>query len=296
MFECVEDFRFFQSLLAKAVRRGDIRVFAFCLMNTHFHVVLQIRRGALATTMQRIQTRYSRHFNRRYDRDGPLMKGRFGSRRVYDPAYFEIAIRYVEANAVDAKLVEQAREWPHGSACRRNEPRPPRWLVSVEGQCRPEKTKFRLDSESRAFLAERHLAGSPGTAAGDDGARNWLHERRTLADGSPLPAPVCAPTPLLNALGVSVMAAGSARGAERDELETGLLIELCGLRQVEVSELLGIARSTASGRYRRFRRRRKDEEAFRAEVARWERRMMEALIGAEAGDDDRLAPGGSDGW
>jgi REP element-mobilizing transposase RayT len=41
VFESRADFRMFMSCMARAVRRGDIEIHAFCLMNTHFHMLVR---------------------------------------------------------------------------------------------------------------------------------------------------------------------------------------------------------------------------------------------------------------
>ena len=64
MFEVEPDFRYFTSLLARAARRGEIEVHAFCLMATHYHLMVRSPVGRLSESLRRIQNQYSRWFNR----------------------------------------------------------------------------------------------------------------------------------------------------------------------------------------------------------------------------------------
>ena len=60
LFERREDFRVFIAALACAVRRGEIEVHAFCLMGTHYHLLVRSLLGELGSAMRRIQLVYSR--------------------------------------------------------------------------------------------------------------------------------------------------------------------------------------------------------------------------------------------
>ena len=73
LFERREDFRYFSAQLARAVHRGEIEVHAFCLMTTHYPLLVRSPRGELARAMGRAQLAYSRWFNRSRQRDGSLV-------------------------------------------------------------------------------------------------------------------------------------------------------------------------------------------------------------------------------
>ena len=83
------DYRRFMMLLACAARRHAFEVIAFSLMPNHFHLLVRSN-GSLSEGMRRLQNDYSRWFNRRHGRDGPLMRGRFKSRPVNSIAYFGV--------------------------------------------------------------------------------------------------------------------------------------------------------------------------------------------------------------
>jgi hypothetical protein len=66
--------------------------------------------------MQRVQTEYSRWFNRTRRRDGTLVRGRFTSKFVDSVRYRRAVVSYIDRNPVSAGLVEYAHDYPHGSA------------------------------------------------------------------------------------------------------------------------------------------------------------------------------------
>lgn len=56
-----------------------MEVVAYTLMSNHFHFLLQTREANLSRFMQRINVAYTRYFNHRYKRVGPLMQGRYNA-------------------------------------------------------------------------------------------------------------------------------------------------------------------------------------------------------------------------
>ena len=85
---------------------------AYCLMTTHYHVVIQTREPNLSLGMQLVNSAYVRMHNQRSGRFGTLVSGRFGSRPIESEEYFVEACRYVFLNPVRAKLCRRASEWP----------------------------------------------------------------------------------------------------------------------------------------------------------------------------------------
>ena len=129
IFENADDIRYFLALVACAVRRGEIEVHAFCVLTTHFHLLVRSPSGQLSEAMRRIQNEYVRYFNRSRRRDGPLFRGRFISKPVRSERYRRILVRYIDANAVLAGLAGLPWDYPHGSAARFASGRVPKWLA-----------------------------------------------------------------------------------------------------------------------------------------------------------------------
>lgn len=76
-----------------------VDLLAFCLMPNHFHLLLYQRQtGDLTTCMQSIMTSYSRYFNTKYKRTGPLFESRYRSSLISDDIYLEHITRYIHLN------------------------------------------------------------------------------------------------------------------------------------------------------------------------------------------------------
>jgi REP element-mobilizing transposase RayT len=128
IFETERDCRFFKALLAREVRAGRIEVHAYCLMITHFHVLVRSTTGELSEAMRRIQNRYARYFNRTRKRDGSLFRSRFKSRWVDSIRYRRNVVGYIHDNAVVAKAAARRSEYRWSSARDWKDGKPPRWM------------------------------------------------------------------------------------------------------------------------------------------------------------------------
>jgi putative transposase len=97
------DRRKFLALLGTGHRRFNVDVHAFCLMGNHFHVLLHSPDGRLSDFMQYMGVVYTQYFNRKYDFDGPLFRGRFHSEHVDTDEYMLEACRYIHRNPDDIR-------------------------------------------------------------------------------------------------------------------------------------------------------------------------------------------------
>lgn len=72
---------------------------AYCLMPNHFHLLIYQRHiGDLTSLMQSVMTSYSRYFNLKYKRSGPLYESRFRASLISDESYLEHISRYIHLN------------------------------------------------------------------------------------------------------------------------------------------------------------------------------------------------------
>lgn len=157
------------ALIAQTLAQYDARAFAYCLMGNHFHVVLQTRLPNLSALMKRINAIYSQSFNRRHERIGHLLEGRFKAIHVDRDNYLLQACRYVDLNPVRAGMTQAPADWKW-SSYRANVGivSPPRWLATRE--LHEALTGVPQDSDAEADAACRLYAS--WVEAGRD-ARLW---------------------------------------------------------------------------------------------------------------------------
>ncbi|MBP7858011.1 transposase [Candidatus Saccharibacteria bacterium] len=78
---------------------NKVDLLAYCLMPNHFHLFFyQRQQKTLTSLMQSVMTSYSRYFNKRYKRTGPLFESRFRASRITDDAYLQHITRYIHLN------------------------------------------------------------------------------------------------------------------------------------------------------------------------------------------------------
>jgi putative transposase len=107
-----EDRRTFLELLALVIRRHLWDCHAFCLMGTHYHLVVETTIERLSAGMQYLNGEYAQRFNRRHDRDGHVFGDRFAAWVIRDENHYERTLQYVLANPVRAGLVDDWADWP----------------------------------------------------------------------------------------------------------------------------------------------------------------------------------------
>jgi putative transposase len=85
---------------------------AFCLMTTHYHLIVESEREKLSRGVQLLNGRYAVQFNRRHGRFGHLFAERFSARVVESEDYLFDACAYTVLNPVKAGLCLLPEDWP----------------------------------------------------------------------------------------------------------------------------------------------------------------------------------------
>jgi REP element-mobilizing transposase RayT len=106
------DRRCFLRLLEDSERKTRWRCLAYCLMTTHYHLVIAGRTRQLSTGMQLLNGRYALGFNRRHERFGALFAERYSVTVVESEEHLFDACAYVVLNPVKAHLCDRADQWP----------------------------------------------------------------------------------------------------------------------------------------------------------------------------------------
>lgn len=115
MFEDQEDYFHFLEILQQCHQLSCFKLFAYCLMSNHVHLLLQVQEEGLETIIKRIGGRYVYYYNVKYQRVGHLFQDRFKSEPVEDDAYFLTVLRYIHQNPVKAKLCAAPGDYPYSS-------------------------------------------------------------------------------------------------------------------------------------------------------------------------------------
>jgi len=103
LFEDDPDRVYLLGRLKESAEQHGVRVYLFCLMRNHFHLVVETPNGNLGRFMQSLLTGYTVYFNLRHRRHGHVTQGRYGARLVEGDAYLLKLSRYVHLNPVYVK-------------------------------------------------------------------------------------------------------------------------------------------------------------------------------------------------
>ena len=102
-----DDYLRFLETLAQKKRYQEYRLYGYCLMSNHVHLLVQENEDTISRTMSRIGTSYAKWYNQKYSRSGHVFQGRYGSECVEDDKYLLAVIRYIHNNPVKAVLARE---------------------------------------------------------------------------------------------------------------------------------------------------------------------------------------------
>jgi len=103
----------FGRLLQECRTRFSVRLYNYCLMTNHVHLVFEVgQANTLPTMMHWLSTSFVRRFNRTTGRRGHLWEGRYRSTLVEQSSYFYRCMAYVDLNPVRAGLVGDCADYP----------------------------------------------------------------------------------------------------------------------------------------------------------------------------------------
>jgi REP-associated tyrosine transposase len=111
IFDDDEDRTQFYLLAQEGIERFGHRIHAFCLMNNHVHLAIQVGVAPLSRIIQNLSFRYTRWVNGRRKRCGHLFQGRYKAVLVDADSYLDALTRYIHLNPVRAGIVKAPKDY-----------------------------------------------------------------------------------------------------------------------------------------------------------------------------------------
>ena len=102
-------------VLSRACERYNWRVYAYCLMDNHYHVLLETADGNLSKGMRHLNGVYTQYFNRQHNRVGHVFQGRYKAILVEKESYLLELSRYVVLNPIRARMIKDMNQWKWSS-------------------------------------------------------------------------------------------------------------------------------------------------------------------------------------
>ena len=111
IYENIQDKKMFFELLMDAQQKFDFHILYYVLMDNHYHLILEAGDTSVSKAIQRLNTAYSRYYNKKYNRSGTIYGGRYSSTRIKDAKYFFQLLKYIANNPVKAEIVNNPEEY-----------------------------------------------------------------------------------------------------------------------------------------------------------------------------------------
>jgi putative transposase len=115
IFSGIQDHQKLFSFFSEAVVRYGLSIHAYCLMDNHYHLLLETSEPNLSQALHYINGGYTSYYNRAYGRSGHLFQGRYRAILVEKDAYATTLSRYIHLNPFRASLCKKPEEYPWSS-------------------------------------------------------------------------------------------------------------------------------------------------------------------------------------
>ena len=110
------DYTSFLWLIAEAQDHVHLPIIGACLMPNHVHLIVRpTGDDHIARWTHWLFTTHARRYHKKHASTGRVWQGRFKAFSIQQDAHFLTVLRYVERNALSAKLVRRAESWEWGS-------------------------------------------------------------------------------------------------------------------------------------------------------------------------------------
>lgn len=115
IFEDDKDRELFLSLIGHVVDRYGWFCHTYCLMDNHYHILIETPQSNLSHGMRQLNGLYTQRYNKRHATVGHLLQGRFKAILVEKETHLRELCRYVVMNPVHAKIVDHPARWQWSS-------------------------------------------------------------------------------------------------------------------------------------------------------------------------------------
>lgn len=131
-----------------------VEIVCYCLMPTHFHLLLkEIAEGGITLFMAKLSNSYTKYFNVKHNRVGPLLQGSFKAVRMEDEEQLIHVSRYIHLNPLIDYLVKNLKDYKFSSYLE--------YLNGGSGVCKKEYvlSHFSSNLDYRSFILDQEDYG-----------------------------------------------------------------------------------------------------------------------------------------
>ncbi|MCF7849809.1 MAG: transposase, partial [Kiritimatiellales bacterium] len=191
IFNTQDDADLFVRCLGEMCARNETVVHAWCLMNNHYHLLLETPQGNLVDAMKWFQGTFTQRYNARHKLWGHLFQGRYKAKVIddEDAAYFRVVSEYVHLNPADARIVKPGYlsdyPWSSYPLYLKSASKRPDWMevLAVFNACEIPNDSLKSRQAYEAYMNLRHESLVLNEMCAEEIA-DWNHMERGWVHGS----------------------------------------------------------------------------------------------------------------
>lgn len=103
------------NLIRENYKEYNIKIYAYCIMSNHFHLLLEADLKDLASFMAKIIASFAHYYNYKHNRTGYVFQSRFRSQCIETQSYFWNCLRYIHLNPVKAGMCKNFMDYMYSS-------------------------------------------------------------------------------------------------------------------------------------------------------------------------------------
>lgn len=114
-FSQIRERKYFQKIIRKYKDKYAVKIFSYCIMSNHVHLMIGAELPVLSLFMARILAEYAIYYNYKHNRNGHVFQNRFTSECIETESYFWNCLRYIHMNPVKAGMAVHAADYRFSS-------------------------------------------------------------------------------------------------------------------------------------------------------------------------------------
>ena len=116
IFERAEDIKYYIKIMYQLTKEQKIKIIGYCIMSNHAHMLIETEEiKELSKYMQRLNTKYGKYYNKKYNRVGYVFRDRYRAQGIYTEKYLYNCLRYIYNNPVKAGISKNAKDYPYSN-------------------------------------------------------------------------------------------------------------------------------------------------------------------------------------
>lgn len=115
LFEDEIDYLRYLQIISTAKKEFSIRVYAYCLMSNHVHLIIKDNKNCIEKVFKSINSKYAKYYNKKNSRVGYVFSDRYKSEAIENYDYLKICIRYIHQNPLKAEICNSIYKYKFSS-------------------------------------------------------------------------------------------------------------------------------------------------------------------------------------